>query len=135
MGIPNQHHHAVHVAHGDGRSSPEALALDARRALAALRLGAGELAGLLGVDDAMVATIQNGSARVPSGSDLARHLLLLVRLHRGLGDVYGSTERMDQWLDATDPALNAKPRALMKTMDGLKRVVANVEGRCKDCLW
>ncbi|MGY3264130.1 antitoxin Xre/MbcA/ParS toxin-binding domain-containing protein [Lysobacter sp. HA35] len=136
MGTANSHHHAVDVSPGDARSSTEALALDARRAITALGFGAGEVSELLDVDRDTVAKIQAGSARIPPGTDpAATRMLLLVRLHRGLGDVYGSTERMDEWLDTEDPTLHGKPRDLIRTVDGLKRVVSNVEKRCKDCLW
>ncbi|WP_162823782.1 antitoxin Xre/MbcA/ParS toxin-binding domain-containing protein [Lysobacter sp. TY2-98] len=126
---------AVHVHRGDARVSAEALALDARRAIAALGLRSGEVRALAGTDDVMASGILAGTARIAPTSEVAQRLLLLVRLHRALGDVYGSTDRMDRWLDAEEPALRARPRDLMRTSNGLARVVANVEGRCKDCLW
>lgn len=126
---------ALHVPHGNARSSTEALALDARRAASGLALGAGALMGVLGVDEATAAAIVAGAARIAPGSDLAERTLLLVRLHRALGDVYGSLDQVDRWLDAEEPSLHGRPRALIRTADGLRRVVAQVEGRCKDCLW
>ena len=126
--------HAVHVAQGNARVSAEALALDARRAAAALGLGAVELREVLSVDAATAAGIVSGTARIAPGSALAERILLLVRLHRALGDVHGSTEQVDRWLDADEPALKARPRDLILTTDGLRRVVGHVEPRCKDCL-
>lgn len=126
---------ARHVARGDARRCHEALALDGMRAAQGLRLDANALAAMLDTDASTGASIRAGHGRFPPGSDLSDRLLLLVRLHRGLGDIYGSTDRMDRWLDDEEPALKARPRDLMRTPDGLARVVANVEGRCKDCLW
>lgn len=126
---------ALHVARGNARASAEALALDARRAAAALGFGHEELQVVLGIDEATAAAILSGAARISPGSDLAERTLLLVRLQRALGDVYGSVEQVDRWLDAQDPALGAHPRALIRSQDGLRRVVDHMEGRCKDCLW
>lgn len=127
--------HAIDVARGNAKASAEALALDARRAATGLRLHAGELASVLDTDDATARAILSGSARLTPGSALAQRTLLLVRLHRALGDVHGSTERMDDWLDAEEPTLRARPRMLMRSPDGLQRVVEHMEHRCKDCLW
>ena len=126
---------ALHVPRGNARSSAEALALDARRAASGLGLGADELMAVLGVDDATAAAIAAGAARIATGSDLATRTLLLVRLHRALGDVYGSVEQVDRWLDAQDSVLQDRPRALIRTPEGLARVVSQMEKRCKDCLW
>ncbi|WP_166636802.1 antitoxin Xre/MbcA/ParS toxin-binding domain-containing protein [Cognatilysobacter terrigena] len=131
----NPDFHAVHVDRGDARVSAEALALDARRAIAALALRNADVRAVADVDNVTASAIASGTARIPPGSDIAQRLLLLVRLHRGLGDVYGSTDRMDHWLDNEEPALHGRPRDLMRTPEGLARVVANVESRCKDCLW
>jgi hypothetical protein len=127
--------HAVDVRRGNARESSEALALDARRSASSLGLAAAELEALLDVDAGMAASILAGQARIAPGSPLAGRVLLLVRLHRALGDVYGSTEQVDRWLDAVEPALGDRPRVLIRDADGLQRVVAQVERRCKDCLW
>ena len=126
---------ALDVARGNAKASAEALALDARRAAAGLGLGAAELAAVLAIDDATADAIRAGASRIAPQSALAARTLLLVRLHRALGDVYGSVEQVDRWLDAEDPALHERPRALIRTPDGLRRVVEHMEGRCKDCLW
>lgn len=127
-------HHALHVAQGNARASAEALALDARRAAVALGFDSHGLRDVLSVDEPMAAAIIAGSARIPPDSPLAKRTLLLVRLQRALGDVYGSTEHMDRWLDAEEPALKARPRELIRTADGLRRVLDHLEPRCKDCL-
>lgn len=125
---------AVHVSRGNARESAEALALDARRAAGGLGFRAAELQAVLDVDDATAAAIASGCARIAPGSGLAERTLLLVRLHRALGEVYGSVEQMDRWLDTDEPLLGERPRTLIRTTDGLRRVVGHIEGRCKDCL-
>lgn len=126
--------HVVHVTRGNARVSAEALALDARRAAMALGLGAAELRDLLSVDAPTADAIAMGTARLPPDTPLARRTLLLVRLYRALGDVHGSTERVDGWLDSEEPDLKARPRELLRTGDGLQRLVDHMEHRCKDCL-
>lgn len=127
--------HAVNVSRGNARASAEAMALDARRAAKALGFGVDEVRGVLDIDPQTAASIHTGEARIPPGSDLAERTLLLVRLHRALGDVYGSLDHVNAWLDAEEPALHARPRDLIRTQPGLRRVVEQVESRCKDCLW
>lgn len=105
-----------------------------RCAVRGLELDDNALAVLFDADASLAREIRLGNANRADGAT-AGLLLMLVRLHRGLGDVYGSTDRMNQWLDTTEPELNARPRDLMRTPEGLARVVANVESRCKDCLW
>ena len=122
------------MAHGNARRSTEALALDTRRAVRALGVDTGELADVLDVDDGTAHAIATGAARLTPGSDLAERALLLVRLHRALGDVHGSIERMHAWLEADEPALSASPRELIRSTAGLRRVVRHIEARCKDCL-
>lgn len=135
MNLPMSHLQALDVAAGDARRCSKALALDVRRAIRGLGLDDDALRALLDVDPWTARAIRTGDEHHPPDSALAHRLLLLVRLHRGLGDVYGSTDRMDRWLDSEEPALQGRPRDLMRSLDGLRRVVANVEGRCKDCLW
>ena len=127
--------HALDVTRGNAKASAEALALDSRRAAAGLGLDTAQLAGVLDTDDSTADAIRSGTARVTPGSGLAERMLLLVRLHRALGDVYGSLERMNRWLDADEPALGGRPRALIASADGLRRVVDHMEHRCNDCLW
>ena len=126
---------AVDVRRGNARESSEALALDARRAAAGLGLSAPDLEALLEIDASTAASIRSGGARIQSGSALATRVLLLVRLQRALGVVYGWVDQANQWLDAVEPSLGDKPRVLLRTHDGLGRVVSQIERRCKDCLW
>ena len=124
------------VVRGNARASAEALGLDARRAALALGLAPADLREVLDVDAATAVSIHTGEARLALGSETAERTLRLVRLHRALGDVYGSIEQANRWLDGAEPAFNgAKPRDVMRTPAGLQRVAAHVERRCKDCLW
>ncbi|WP_162301348.1 antitoxin Xre/MbcA/ParS toxin-binding domain-containing protein [Cognatilysobacter segetis] len=125
---------ALDVVRGNARHSTEALALDTRRAVRALGMGVDQLADVLDVDDRTADAIVAGHARITPGSELAERALLLVRLHRALGDVHGSVERMHAWLETDEPALSASPRELIRTTAGLQRVVRHIEAHCKDCL-
>ena len=126
---------ALDVARGNARFSTEALALDTRRAARGLGVGPDELRDVLDVDAGLADAILAGSARMTPGSDLAERALLLVRLHRALGDVHGSVDRMHAWLQAAQPGLDAPPRELIRDVDGLRRVVRHIEAHCKDCLY
>lgn len=132
---PTAHTHALDVSRGNARASAEALALDARRAAAGLGLDTAALAAVLDTDAGAADAIRAGASRESPGTALAERMLLLVRLHRALGDVHGSLERMNAWLDAVDPTLGDRPRTLITTTDGLRRVVDHTESRCNDCLW
>jgi hypothetical protein len=125
---------ALDVARGNARQSTEALALDTRRAVRALGVDADELADVLEIDLATADAIVAGNARITPGSDLAERALLLVRLHRALGDVHGSVERMHEWLMAEEAELAAAPRELIRSTDGLRRVVRHIEAHCRDWL-
>lgn len=125
---------ALDVARGNARHSTEALALDTRRAVRALEVDTVELADVLDVDHRTAHAIAIGTARITPGSDLAERALLLVRLHRALGDVHGSVDRMHSWLDADEPSLSGAPRELIRSTEGLRRVVQHIESHCKDCL-
>ena len=129
------HPEALSVPRGIALFSREALALDARRAARGLGVDREELVEVLDVDGPIADAILTGSARIAPGSDLAERALLLVRLHRALGDVYGSVERMHDWLLAEEPDLSAAPRELIRSTDGLRRVVEHIETHCKDCLY
>jgi hypothetical protein len=129
------HSDALDVSRGNARVSTEALALDMRRAVRGLGVGQDELVEVLEVDGRTADAILAGAARITLGSDLAERALLLVRLHRALGDVHGSVERMHDWLHTPEPELAAAPRELIRTTHGLRRVVDHIEAHCKDCLY
>jgi hypothetical protein len=126
---------ALDVARGNARFSTEALALDMRRAARSLGVGSDELVEVLDVDDHVADAILAGCARITPGTDLAERALLLVRLHRALGDVHGSVDRMHAWLETEEPELAAPPRELIRSTDGLRVVVDHIEAHCKDCLY
>jgi len=126
---------AFDVARGNARLSTEALALDTRRAARGIGVDADELGAVLDVDGHLAHAILAGNARITPGSDLAERALLLVRLHRALGDVHGSVDRMQAWLHGDEPALQASPRDLIRSADGLRLVVDHIELHCKDCYY
>ncbi|WP_460832075.1 antitoxin Xre/MbcA/ParS toxin-binding domain-containing protein [Lysobacter humi (ex Lee et al. 2017)] len=129
------HAHAIDVSQGNARVSGDALTLETVRATRSLGLGRELLQAVLGVDARAVERLLACEAGLVPGTPEGERALLLVRLHRALGDVFGSLEAVHGWLDTPQPALDARPIELMRTPEGLERVVRHMETRCKDCLW
>lgn len=134
MDYTNARDYLLDVPVGDVRSSPEALTLDTLRAARNLAIDARLLQAVLATDaDVIESLLDRGQALSPE-SDAGRRALLLVRLHRALGDVYGSLDQVHAWLDARHPELQGRPRDLMSSTDGLARVVQHMEALSKDPL-
>ena len=129
------HAHAIDVSHGDARVCGDALTLETVRATRSLGLGRDLLQAVLGTDARGVERLLACETGLAPDTPQGARALLLVRLHRALGDVFGSLDAVHGWLDAPQPALGARPIELMHTPDGLERVVRHIETRCKDCLW
>lgn len=126
--------HAVDVS-GSARVSGDALTLETVRATRSLGLGREMLQAVLGVDAAQVDRLLASEAQLVPGTPEGERALLLVRLHRALGDVFGSLDHVHRWLDDEQAALGARPIELLRSREGLERVVGHMENRCKDCLW
>lgn len=135
MTSPAPLHHALDVASGNARNSPEALTLDTLRAARGLGLGPSDLRPLLAMETGDIDRLVGHDLMLSPASDAGARALLLVRLHRALGDVYGSLEQVGRWLDTPDPTLGARPRDVMREPGGLARVVTHMEPHCRDCLW
>lgn len=129
------HAHAIDVTQGNARVSGDVLTLETVRATRSLGLGRELLQGVLGLDAAAVDRLLACEDWLTPGTPEGDRALLLVRLHRALGDVFGALDSVHGWLDAPEPALGARPIELVRTPEGLARVVAHIETRCKDCLW
>jgi uncharacterized protein (DUF2384 family) len=127
-------HYLLDVASGNARESSEALTLDTLRAARNLSLDAGILQAILATDATVVARLLDHRQVLTPDSDAGVRALSLVRLHRALGDVFGSVEQVNVWLDRIEPELGARPRDLIGTPTGLERVVRHMEGQCRDIL-
>lgn len=127
--------HALDVPNGAPRVSPAALTLATVQAARGFGLGARDVAALLGSESIVADELLAGERMISPDSELGSRAVLFVRLHRALGDVYGSIEQVRAWLSSDDPALAARPVDVLRAPDGLERLVSVMETRCKDCLW
>lgn len=127
--------HALDVPNGLPRVSPAALTLATVQAARGFGLGARDVASLLGSEAILADELLAGERMISPDSEVGARAVLFVRLHRALGDVYGSIDQVRAWLGARDPALAARPVDVLRAPDGLERLVAVMETRCKDCLW
>lgn len=127
--------HALDVSRGGARTSPEALTLATVKAVRGFGLGARDVAELLGSEYALAAGLLAGERMISPDTPVGARAVVLVRLHRALGDVYGSIEQVRIWLVREDPALGARPVELLREPGGVDRLMDYMESRCKDCLW
>lgn len=127
--------HALDVSDGKPRVSPAALTLATVQAARGFGLGARDVAALLGSEAVLADELLAGERMLTPDSEVGARAVLFVRLHRALGDVYGSIEQVRAWLGARDDTLAARPVDVLRAPDGLERLVAVLETRCKDCLW
>lgn len=131
----NSRDYLLDVSNGDARASPEALTLDTLRAARNLALRGEELQTVLATDAGVVQSLMDERRVLTPESSEGRRALLLVRLHRALGDVFGSLDQVHVWLDTEDAELRGRPRELIRTADGLANVVIRIESRSKDPAW
>lgn len=127
--------HVLDVSRGSARVSPEALTLSTVQAARGFGLGARDVSMLLGSEPALADGLLAGERMISPDTDVGARAVTLVRLHRALGDVYGSIEQVRKWLVQQEPALGARPVELLRTPGGVDRLMAYMETRCKDCLW
>ena len=127
--------HALDVPNGLPRVSPAALTLATVQAARGFGLAARDVASLLRSERILADELLAGERMITPESEVGARAVMFVRLHRALGDVYGSIEQVRAWLGARDPALAARPVDVLRAPDGLERLVAVMETRCKDCLW
>lgn len=125
-------HHALDVRDPDARTSAEALTLDTVHAARNLALDPAVLEAVLGVDRATIERLLACEQRVCPDTEVGRRALMLVRLHRYLGETHGAIDRVQHWLDRVEAALGATPRELMHSFDGLGHLLAYVQARCID---
>lgn len=122
------------VKRGNARLSADALTFDTQRAVKGLGLDDTVIAHVLGTDSRAAADVLSGATRLEPASVVGRRAFLLVRLYRALGDVFGSLERVQQWLRSEEPALGGAPVELIQG-DQLPSVVRHMERQCRDSRW
>ena len=127
--------HALDVPNGKPRVSAAALTLATVQAARGFGLVARDVSGFLGNDITAAGELLAGERMISPDTDVGARAVLFVRLHRALGDVYGSIEQVRIWLTRPDPDLDARPLDVLRGPDGLERLVGLMETRCKDCLW
>lgn len=118
----------------DGYASSHALTYGTLRATRTLDLDGQLLQFILATDADMVGQLLDSRATLDPDSPAGLRALRLVRLHRALGDVFGTAERVQRFLDTAIPELGDTPRRLLATTDGVERVLAIVERDVRDSL-
>lgn|SRR5689334_22754742 len=98
------------------------------RAARLLALSQREVAAALGISEATTSRLFAGkyllSAERAKEWELA---LLFVRLYRSLDALWGHEETARRWLASPNLALGAAPQELLRTVEGLVRVVAYLD--------
>jgi len=106
-------------------ATPEAAAVLAKavtRAAAQLGIPNVALGRILGLSQATVTRLHQGSYRLEPDSKPGELALLLVRLFRSLDSITGSQEAARAWLDGDNAGLNGRPRDLILGPRGLVHV-------------
>lgn len=127
--------HVLNVSQGTPRVSAPALTLATVQAARGFGLGARDVAALLATEATVADELLAGERMLSPDSEVGARAVQFVRLHRALGDVFGSIEQVRAWLGREEPALGTRPVDLLRRPDGLERLVEHMESRCKDCLW
>lgn len=106
-------------------ATPEAadvLAKAVSRAAAQLGIPNVALGRILGLSQATVTRLHQGSYRLEPDSKAGELALLLVRLFRSLDSITGGQEAARAWLDGDNAGLNGRPRELILSPRGLVHV-------------
>lgn len=106
-------------------AAPEAAAVLAKavsRAASQLGIPNVALGRILGLSQATVTRLHQGSYRLEPDSKAGELALLLVRLFRSLDSITGGQEAARAWLDGDNAGLNGRPRELILSPRGLVHV-------------
>jgi transcriptional regulator with XRE-family HTH domain len=104
--------------------APTTLTKAVVRAAGFLRISQASLADILGVSGATASRLVGGSyALQPTRKREWEFALLFVRLYRSLDAIVGHDRDAQTWLRNTNLALGAKPLELMRSAEGLVRVL------------
>lgn len=99
------------------------------RAMAIMDIRQVELAAILGISPAYVSRIVAGERVLPASSKAFELAVLLIRLFRGLGGLFGDDMTMRSWLRLHNTALNAPPIDLIRTAQGMIETIQYVDSR------
>ena len=87
-----------------------------------------QLGEMIGLSEATISRLKNGTYTLEQDSKPWQLSVLLLRTYRGL-DAYmgGHTENEKRWLSAKNDALGGVPMELMRNVEGLASVVQYVD--------
>jgi transcriptional regulator with XRE-family HTH domain len=109
-------------------SEAAVLSKAAVRAARLLELSQRDVAGALGVSEATASRLFAGKYLLSPGHakewELAR---LLVRMFRSLDALWGHEETARTWLASNNLALGARPKDLLRSVEGMVRVVTYLD--------
>ena len=98
------------------------LAKAATRAADSLGLPRVALGRILGLSQATVTRLYQGSYRLDPGSKAGELALVFVRMFRSLDSIVGTQDAARTWLDGDNLGLNGRPKDLILTAHGLVHV-------------
>lgn len=93
------------------------------RAAEQLEVSRALLSRVLGVSPATVTRLYNGDYQLDQGRKEWEFALLFVRAFRALDSIVGSESSARAWLKSENRALNGRPLDLIRSTEGLVRVV------------
>lgn len=100
------------------------------RAAAKLGVTARVLAATIGVSEATVSRMRNGTYGLEPGSKPFELAVLFIRLFRSLDAIAGGDEKVAAgWLMSPNSALDARPIDKLTTVSGLVDVIAYLDAR------
>lgn len=117
---------AVPAARSDARA---VLTKALLRAAGLLGLAPAALARVLGISEASVSRLANGTRSIDPGSKEGELALLLVRVYRSLDALVGGDDAQRRaWMHGANQALNGTPSELIRSAEGLVAVAAYLDG-------
>jgi transcriptional regulator with XRE-family HTH domain len=112
------------TAPASSAQSAETLSKAVIRAAELLQLNQAALADVLGVSEATASRLAAGGYKIqPRRKREWEFALLFVRLFRSLDAILGHGEQAHTWLRGENTALGARPVELIRTAEGLVRVL------------
>ena len=87
------------------------------------------LARILGISEASVSRLANGTRSIAPDSKEGELALLLVRVYRSLDALVGGDDTQRRaWMHSANRALNGKPSELIRSAEGLVVVASYLDG-------
>ncbi|AXK72827.1 hypothetical protein DWG18_11415 [Lysobacter sp. TY2-98] len=110
----------------DCRAAAQLLTYDLMRAVRTMTLDAVKLARVLDIDAHQADAVLSGRELVHPASPMGQRSVRLVRLHRALGDAFGTTDAVVDFLTSPDPDDGSVPASVLEQPDGIERVFARL---------